>query len=291
VARVVTGPLAPPSATSGLFEVFRRRYLLRLLVKRELSARYQASVLGLVWSYIQPLTRFLMYYFVIGGIMGLHDNVQEFGIHVFTGLVFVHYFTETFTAGTRSIVRNRSLVQKMAMPREMFPVASMFVSAYHTIPQLIILTIAALTVGWRPDGMGVVAGVLAFAITMVFGTALALFFSALNVIVRDFQNVVGTLTTFIHFGVPMIYTFEMVADRFGREYVWIYLLNPVADAVLLAQRCFWVYSTDDPNDILANGMPDHLFERGLIVLAASFVLLGIAQWVFSRLENSFPERL
>ncbi len=191
--RVVSAPLVEPTADTGLIAVFRKRYLLRLLVQRELSARYQASVLGLLWSYIQPATRFLMYYFVIGGILGLHKNVENFGIHIFVGLVLVHYFTETFGAGTRSIVGNRALVQKMAMPREMFPVASMLVSLYHTLPQLLILIVACGLTGWRPDPVGLVSGVLAFVIVMTFGTACALLFSALNVMVRDFQNFVGTL--------------------------------------------------------------------------------------------------
>ena len=54
--RLVDAPLASPAADSGLLEVFRRRYLLRLLVRREISARYQGSFLGLLWSYINPLS-------------------------------------------------------------------------------------------------------------------------------------------------------------------------------------------------------------------------------------------
>ena len=137
----------------------------------------------------------------------------------------------------------------------------------------------------------VVAGILAFLITTVFGTALALFFSALNVIVRDFQNFVGTLTTFIHFSVPMIYTYEMVAPRFGEGNVWIYLMNPLADAVLLGQRCFYVGGTSHPAETIKTDMPPHLFERGALVLLASIVMLVAAQWVFSRLEKRFPELL
>ena len=59
-------------------------------------------------------------------------------------MVLVHYFTETVNSGTRSLLSNKGVVQKMAMPRELFPFASMLVSLYHTIPQLIILTIACL---------------------------------------------------------------------------------------------------------------------------------------------------
>ena len=111
-------------------------------MRREISARYQGSFLGLLWSYINPLSQFFIYYFVIGVIIGLHADVENFAIHIFCGLIIVHFFTETFNAGTRSIVRNKALVQKMAMPREMFPVASMLVSLFHVGPQLVILIVA-----------------------------------------------------------------------------------------------------------------------------------------------------
>ena len=73
-AWVPDAPLAPPSSNGGLLDVFRRRYLLRLLVKRELSARYQGSFLGLLWSYINPLSQFFIYWVVMGYILGLHKE-------------------------------------------------------------------------------------------------------------------------------------------------------------------------------------------------------------------------
>ncbi|MGN6575168.1 MAG: ABC transporter permease [Nocardioides sp.] len=290
-SNVPDAPLAPPAPRGGLLDVFKRRYLLTLLVKRELSARYQGSFLGLLWSYIQPLIRFLMYYFVVGMVLGLDRGIEYFGIHLFAGMVAVHYFVETFTAGTRSIVRNRAIVKKMAMPREMFPVASMLVSAYHTIPQMVILTVAALAIGWHPDATGFAAGLLGLALITVLGTSLALLFSAANVFFRDFSNVVQTLTAFIHFGVPMLYPFSKVADRFGEAFVGIYLANPIAEAVLLLQRCFWTTVTSDPAKTAEEQMPDHLISRGLVELAVCLVFLVIAQMVFTRLENKFPERL
>ena len=66
---------------------------------------------------------------------------------------------------------------------------------------------------------------------------------------------------------------------------------PIAEAVLLLQRCFWTTVTADPAKTAQESMPDHLFERGLIQLAICLVFLGIAQVVFTRLENKFPERL
>lgn len=287
---VPDAPLESPSANGGLLDVFRRRYLLRLLVRKEIQARYSGSFLGLFWSYVQPAVRFAMYFFVIGMIIGLHRNVEYFGIHMFAGIVFVHYFTETFGAGTRSIVRNKAIIKKMAMPREMFPLASMLVSAFHIIPGLVILTTAAVFVGWRPDPVGMAAALLGFLIMALWGTALALIFSAANVFFRDFGNIVGTLTIFVTFSAPMIYPFSYVERRFGALADY-YLFNPIAEAVLLAQRGFWVGATENPEETIRTELPPNLWELGFAHLGVAVVGLVIAQLVFSRLENKFAERL
>jgi ABC-2 type transport system permease protein len=287
---VVDAPLASPSANQGLLEVFRRRYLLKLLVRREIAARYQGSFLGLLWSYINPLSQFFIYWFVMGYILNLHKNVENFAIHIFAGLIVVHFFNETFNAGTRSIVRNKALVKKMAMPREMFPVASMLVSLYHVGPQVVILVIACLFLGWSPDPMGMAAAVLALLIIMLLGTALALLFSAANVFFRDFASFVSILTNFVRFGVPMIYPYSLVAERF-HGHTSLYLANPIADAVLLMQRAFWVGTTENPVLVAKTDLPSNLFQHGLVAVAASAVLLVIGQLVFASLQNRIPERL
>ncbi len=289
VVRVVDAPLAPPSSTTGLVEVFRRRYLLKLLVQREISARYQGSFLGLIWSYINPLSQFLIYYFVMQIVIG-RGRTENFAVHVFCGLIIVHFFVETFNAGTRSIVRNKALVQKMALPREMFPVASMLVSLFHVIPQVIILFIVALLYGWRPDAGGAGAVALALGIVMILGTGLALLFATANVFFRDVASMVSILSNFTRFGVPMIYPYTLVPERFGSlsEY---YLWNPTADAVLLVQRAFWVGTTSDPEEFARTELPPDLFERGFIALGVSVVVLVLAQRVFSWLEPRIPERL
>ena len=290
LARVEELPWVDPAPRNGLLEVFRRRYLLRLLVRREISARYSGSFLGLLWSYINPLSQFLIYYFVIGVLIGLHKDVPNFAIHMFCGIILVHYFTETFNAGTRSIMRNKAIVRKMAMPNEMFPVASMLVSLYHVGPQMVILVIACLSYGWMPDPGGMLAMVLALIIIMILGTACALLFSAANVFFRDWSSVVHILTNFVRFGVPMIYPYSMVEERFG-VFAKFYLLNPIADAVLLFQRAFWVGTTDHPEELARTDLPPHLFAIGFAMIPACLVFLVFAQLVFSRLESKIPERI
>lgn len=265
-------------------------------MRREISARYSGSFLGLMWSYINPLSQFFIYFAIIGVIFQLHDSIPNFPIHIFSAIIVVHFFTETFNAGTRSIVSNKSIVKKMAVPAEMFPVASMLVSLYHVGPQLVILLVAVLFMGWVPSLSGALAVVLALTIIMTLGTALALFFSAANVLFRDFSSFVNILTNFVRFGVPMIYSYTMVGERFG-GFADYYVLNPIADAVMLMQHAFWLGTLTEQErnfDLAGNPvdrLPEHLFALGFAMVGVSLVILLIAQMVFSRLEKQIPERI
>jgi ABC-2 type transport system permease protein len=288
--RIVDAPLEPPASHNGLLSVFRRRYLLKLLVQREISARYSNSALGVFWSYINPLTQFCVYWVFMGMIMGADKGMDNYPVHLFAGLVIVHFFTETFGAGTRSLMGNKGLLKKMAMPKEMFPVASMLVSLYHLVPATIILVVVCLFSGWTPSWEAVPAFLLALGIVMALGTGLALMFSLANVFFRDFGSVVNIATTYIRFGVPMMYPFTMVQDKLG-DHSWIYLLNPISDAVLLFQRAFWVGVTPDPDKTLAEHIPADLWLWGLGAFGGSLIILVIAQLVFSKHENKIPERL
>jgi ABC-2 type transport system permease protein len=292
--RQVTAELVPPAPRGGIIEVLQQPYLLRLIVSRQLASMYAASLLGLLWSYVQPALRFSIYYLVMGFILKLHAGFPYFALHLFTGMVVVHYFSETWNGGTRSIWSNKALVQKMRMPREIFPVAAMLVAAYHTMPQVLVLVLCCLISGWHLTWTAVAAGVLGLLILVAFSMALALVFSALNVFYRDFQNIVQTMLQFMHFLVPMMYPFERVwAMHEGHPVLYqIYVANPVTQAVLLMQRFFWYTLIEHPHRrIEGRSFPPDMWERGLITLAICLLLLWLAQRFFSRVEGKFPERL
>ena len=289
-------PLVSPYGSGGLHDVAKRTYLLKLLVQKEIQARYSGSILGLMWSYVLPLTRFCMYFFVIGLVLGVHRAVPNFAIHMFCALVFVHFFTETFASGTRSIMRNKAIVRKMAMPREMFPVSAVIVSAIHAFPQILILLVASFGVGWHPGPADLFAGLLGFTVLTLFCTGLALVFSAFNVYFRDFGQFVSLLTIFTHWAVPMIYPYSKVARSSLGGTMWeqLYLANPLTEAVLLLQRCFWVPTCRDMHKDTCTGpdaMPSHLFERGFMMLLVGVAFLFVCQRIFTRLEGKFAERL
>ena len=198
--------------------------------------------MGLLWSYINPLSRFLTYYFVFGIIL-LRGQIPNFAIHLFAGMVVVNLFTESFNSGTRSIMQNKSVVQKMPLPREIFPIASTLVSLYHIGPQLVILVGACLVTGSfvaRPGRHSGRAAGLRDRDPARHG--MGLMFAAINVMYRDWTRVVQIFTNMLPFTVPMMYPYTLVDERFERFPVidHLYLFNPITEAVLLMQRCFWI---------------------------------------------------
>ena len=317
-------PLVDPAANLGLLSVFRRTYLLRLLVGREVTARYSGSLLGLAWSYINPLTQFLAYWLIVGGLLEKNMAIPSYPLHILTALLITHFFTETFAAGTASIHHNKALVIRMPIPKEMFPVASMLVSLIHVLPEILILSVGVGIVGWHGAVLPSIAYTLmSFAIIMVLGTAVSLLFSVADVYFRDFGSVVGILTFLIRFAVPMMYPFSRVVESTKSHpwIYWIYIHNPVVVAIEFLEKAFW-WGTVPTNRILpgtdviiaTNGhtglpldcsraapgtecvpllheFPDHMIALGFETLGACLLLLLIAQMVFNKFEAKIPERL
>jgi ABC-2 type transport system permease protein len=283
------GPLVNPGRIGGLADVFRRRYLLKLLVRKELRVRYSGSSVGLAWSYVKPAVRFLMYWLVIGLI--LPKDLENRPLHIFAGMIFVAFITDCLGAGTKSVIKNKALVRKINLPREMFPVASVLVSMYHMIPMYVIAVFGCIIAAWRPDPGAVAAGVLGFAIVAAWGLGLALFLSAWNVYYRDVGNVVDVIQTVVTWTVPMIYPFSAVRDQMSFWVEQIYLASPLCIAVLLNDRALWIPTLDDPAGAKVTELPPYLWERGAVALVLGLLFLWVAQRTFSRLEGRFAEQL
>ena len=231
--------------------------------------------------------------FLVGFVLNLHQGTPYFALHLFTGQVVVHYFGETWSGATRSIWSNKTLVKKMRMPREIFPVAAMVVAGYHTFPQMLVLAVFCLIAGWHITWAALAAGILGMLILGVFTASLALTFSALNVFYRDFQNVVHTFMQFMHFVVPMMYPFSKVWRAAASHPIMyqIYMANPIAQAVILVQQLFWYCLIEDPGSLKHRQQPPDMWVRGFITLGVCILLLYLAQKFFSRVEGKFPERL
>lgn len=266
-------------------EVWRRRELVGLLVKRELRARYKNSSLGFVWSLLRPIAQLTVYYLIIGQLLRVGQGVPDFGIYIFAGLTAWTFFHELVSTGTGSIVANAGLVKKVYLPREVFPLSAAGASLVTLTTQLGILLLGTAVAGAFPFWTNVLYVPLGLLVVLTFGTALALFLSAVNVYLRDVQHLVEIAMLLLFWASPVIYTYSYVHDFFGGSWLEeLYLANPVTLGVLAFQKGTWVAGADQ-------AFPDHLGLRLAIATAVSLVLIWAAQRVFARLQGNFAQEL
>lgn len=282
--------LLPAGGRTGVRELFRYRYLMQMLVRKELTVRYSRSSAGYAWSYVKPAVQLLVYFLFIGLLLGLDRRVENFPVYIFAGHTIVSLLTETWFAGTRCIRRNRALIKKVFLPRELFPVASLLVSLAHMAPPLVLLLVAATYTGWRPTVIGVVAFVLAVVLMSILGLGLGMLFGALNVFVPDVQNITDIFGTLLRWTAPMLYPWTLVQERFAGAglpdiFLTIYLCNPVCVAVELFHEAFWLSTVD--NFVLS----PNLYLRAVASIVGSSVLLVLAYRLFNRLQVRFAEEL
>ncbi|WP_287931541.1 ABC transporter permease [Arthrobacter sp.] len=293
----ITEPAQPnlqtPGLGRGLRDVYGSRFLLKLLVRKELKVRYRGSVLGLLWSYVKPGVQFIVFYVALGVFLGLEQSptnksgLPNYAIYLFSGIILINFFTEALGNASRSIVGNGGLIKKIYLPRQLFPVASVWVSAVHFFPQLVILLIACVFSGWHPTVLQLLAAVAGFIMVTLLSTGLGLLFGAANVYFRDSENFVDMLLMIATWASPVMYSWTMVQNKLGETWFSIYQLNPMTTAVETFHYAFWLPTTDG-----SAGIPPHLLSLWIpvgLVVSAAVLLWG--QLTFRRLEGRFAQEL
>ncbi len=275
-----------PGQSGGLLSVLGRPYLLSLLVRKEVRVRYRGSVLGWLWSYVKPLTQFAVFYLALGVFLQQNAAIENYAIYIFSGLIVINLFGEAFSNGTRSLVDNAPLIKKIYLPRELFPVSSALVAFVNFLPQLAVVLIVCLFVGWEPTAVQLVGVVLGAAIIIVFATGLSLLFGSVNVSFRDAQNFVELIVLVATWVSPVLYTTSLVQRVLPDWAVTLYQLNPLTAAVELLHAGLWFPTTDGRVPL-----PPNLFVSGLFAFGIALIVLAIGQLVFRRLEGRFAQDL
>jgi ABC-2 type transport system permease protein len=282
-------------AFSSIHDIWGYRGLLNLLYRRELKARYKDSALGFVWSLLRPLALLAVYYIAVGKFLGAAGALPDYAVYVFSGITAWGLFSEIVASGTGSILANSGLVKKIYLPREVFPLSVVGSALFNFVMQLIVLVAATLIVGAPPWGTRLFYGVGAALLLIVWGTAFAFIFSAVNVYLRDVQYLVEIALLWGMWTAPIVYLWTQVSQYLHGIWETIYLANPIADAVLGFHKAFWV-SGDTPSIKNAQGQlvsnyPPHVGTYIAINLCVGIVALWLCQRVFARLEANFAQEL
>jgi ABC-type polysaccharide/polyol phosphate export permease len=264
-----------------LSELYRHRALIGTLVLRELRARYRGSVLGFLWSFLNPLLLMLVYVLVFS--VYLRVPMEGYAVFLFSGLLPWLWFSSSLGHAAGVIVGSGALVKRILFPAEILPLVSVLSNLINMLLSLPLLFVFLLAFGIRPGP------VLAFlplllALQLVLTAGLALALAALNVYLRDVEQILSNGLVLLFFLSPILYPVSTVpvwlplGDSVVLPLRPLYFLNPVAGLVESYQKIFFF------------GTQPHWIHLGMVTAAAVVALWGGWQ-VFDRLRDSLAEEV
>jgi len=253
-------------------ELYQYREMIFSLVRRDLRGRYKASLLGFLWTFINPLCQILVYSFVFSMIM--RNGIEQFYVYLISGMIPWIFFSGAVSGGTMCIKNQSDMVKKIYFPREVLPI-SFVTSAFLNMLFGFIMIFFAVGVSGRGFN---VAALLFLPLVMIVEYIMALGFtmivSGLTVYFRDMEHIVSVIMMAWIYLTPIMYTVEMVPEKFRG----ICLINPMTPVVQVYQQI--LYYKQIP-------------EIGILGYAALFavVILVVSVIAFKKLERNFAEEM
>jgi len=289
----------PPQITARVREIWRYRELLSNLVRRDLKSRYKNSVLGFLWTLLNPLLYLVVFSIVFGVI--LRAGVPLFGLFLLSGLLVFNLFSVGLSSATTSITGNGPLVQKVWFPREILPLAAIGSNLITFVFQAVVLLLGLAVFRQAPAWSMLWLLIPALLATVLLALGLGLILSAVNVYFRDVQHFLelGLLTWF--WFTPIVYRYDFVGssliERWGPGAQNLAFLNPMTPVVVTFQRVLYNPKNLDParqeeafSLMVGNGASWYI--GGLAFsLTVGALLVVVGALIFRRLEANLGEQI
>lgn len=255
--------------------------LLKVLVQRDLAARYQGSVLGNTWAVLNQLAQLLIYTYIFSIVLkiklnlkGLPANDFTFGLWLFAGLVPWTAFISGFSQAASTVIAQPNLVKKVVFPLVLLPlvpICSAFVDSLMGLMLLITFvafsttaihsTLLLLPLIWIPQ--------------LLFTAGLGYFAAGLTVFLRDIPQTIGVILNLWFYMTPIVYPALAIPEAFR---FWVLSLNPITTVVEIYR------------DLVIVGEVQHWVEWGLLSLI-SIIVFAIGLGVYRRLRPAFADVL
>jgi lipopolysaccharide transport system permease protein len=252
-------------------ELIAYREILLILIWRDLKARYRGSVLGFLWTFLNPLLLMVIYSLVFSVYMRV--DIRAYPIFVFAGLLPWIWFSSSMLAGASSVVESGSLIKRVPFPPQILPAVSVTAALVNFLLALPLLLIFMVVWG-LPIGWSLLLLPLPIAIQYAFTLGLTIVLSMLTVRYRDLQQLLANVLTLWFFLTPVLYPTAMVPGRFQG----FLMLNPMAVLVTAFQDA--LYGAHVPS-----------FAHLAPVAALALVVLGVALALADRMRWGLAEEI
>jgi lipopolysaccharide transport system permease protein len=257
----------------GLAEFWVHRELLYFLVWRDLKVRYKQTVLGALWSIIQPVFTMLIFTLFFGRLAKMPSDGIPYPVFSYAGLLPWGFFAQGLMASTNSLVGNSQLIKKVYFPRLIIPVASVL----SGLPDFLIAFGVLLILMWHyaiAPTLNVVWLPFLLALALITSLGVGLWLSALNAQFRDIRHTLGFITQIWMFATPIVYPSSLIRGTWKT----IYGLNPMASVVEGFRAAMLGVPFGRPAMLIAS-------------VASALALLFGGAYYFRRMERQFSDTL
>lgn len=249
------------------FAVKKYKFLIKQLVSRDFKTKYKRSVLGVFWSFLNPLLTMIVQYFVFSTIF--KTDIQHYTAYLLIGIVCFNFFSEACGMTLTSILGNASLITKVYMPKYIYPVTRVMSSMINLGISLIPLIIVSLATGVHFTK----AAILAFfflGCLVIFSMGLGLLLCTSMVFFRDTQFLWGVFSMIWMYATPIFYPESILPDNFR----FVLTINPLYYFLKNTRLC-----------ILDGISPEPVVYVQCFLIAVAMLFVGA--WVFRKNQDKF----
>lgn len=269
----------PTSPVAMLGSIWRHRALIFQMTVREVVGRYRGSLLGLTWSFFNPLLMLLVYTFVFTEVFhskwsnAPSTGKVDFAVVLFIGMIVYALFAENVNRAPLLVVSNANYVKKVVFPLEILPVVGVCASLFHCLVSLVVWLLAYLLLMGIPHLTALLLPIviLPFAIGIL---GLSWVLASIGVFLRDVAQTTGIMTTALMFLAPVFYSIDNVPPQFKA----VILVNPAT------------FIIQEAREVLVWGRMPDWYGLGAYG-AASLLVAWLGYWWFQKTRKGFADVL
>ena len=247
--------------------VYQYRFLIEQLVSRDFKTKYKRSVLGMFWSFLNPLVTMGVQYFVFSTIF--NNEIPYFPVYLLIGVLMFGFFTEAVGQGIISIVSNASLITKVYLPKYIYPFTKVMSAAINLLISLVPLVVMVLIIG-LPLTKALFLIPLGLFFLLVFCLGMALIMSTAMVFFRDTQFLWGIVSMLWTYLTPIFYAESIIPP----EFLGLYRCNPMYQYITFLRT------------IIIDGRSPEMSSYFMCAFSALAVLI-LGLWLFKKKQDRF----
>lgn len=197
---------------STIKELYAYRQMIFSLVKKDLRGRYKGSVLGFLWTFINPLFQLIVYTIVFSKI--LRNDIPRYYLYLFVALIPWIFFSSSITVGAASIISQKDLVKKIYFPRMVIPISYVTSCFVNMLLCFIVIFAVIIVTGAGINFVAVLTLPVIMIVEYIFALGMAMIASAVTVYFRDLEHILGIVAMAWMYLTPVVYSKKIVPDRY-----------------------------------------------------------------------------